>query len=480
MKMLAGGLVTLLLMVTPVPAQVLSRHYSNPSAPPRQTLDRVNLELAWRTYLPVEGRRDGLFSFQQLDQKQIVVQTVSGMIVSLDAATGIQQWKTRVGNPYQAARRVGFNSRQIFALRGDKVFAVDRASGRLLWLYKMPTGGAAAPLADEYGLYLTLANGRIYAYALPDLEEWKRKRKDQAKGSAFVREKSASLDLYAGTSGLSIEKLVELLKEVGPEPEMAWDLLFEAGRVSITPVQSAEALLSATSNGWIFAMAKFERHERFRLQADAPVAAPLGQHGDIAYIASEDYNVYAVDIAADRVRVHWRFITGSPILQKPAVTDKDVFVVSERRGLFRINRANGREVWRSSSAYRFLAASPKFVYAFDRQGRLLVLDYARGSQLGVLATTRDFVFPIANELNDRLFLAAHNGLLVCLHDHNLKTPVVSKTIAEKKVEGFKKDEDKLKPKEDKKPKDDKKKLGEEDKPKDDKKKDKDKDEKEKE
>jgi outer membrane protein assembly factor BamB len=470
MKMLASAIVTLLMSLTPVSAQLLSREYSNPSVPSRAALDRVNLEMAWRRYLPVEGRRDGIFSIQQLDQKQMMVQTVSGVIVALEADTGVLQWKTRVGNPYQATQPLGFNPKQIFAVRGDRVFAIDRATGRTLWRFIMPTGASAAPLADEYGLYLSLANGRIYAYELPDLVQWNRSRKDLEKRSEFNSAKSVSQDPYGGSSGINLEALAEQRKDVGPEPDLAWEYLFEAGRIALAPLQTSEALVFATANGWIFSTSKFEQLERFRFQAEAPMSAPLGQHGDTAYVASEDYNVYAVAIKAGRIL--WRFTSGAPILQQPAVTDKDVFVVSDRRGLFRVNRSDGKVVWRNTTAQRFLAANPKFVYAADRIGRLLVLDYARGTQLGTLPT-RDFVVPVRNELNDRIYLAAHNGLLVCLHDHNLKVPAINKTIVEKKVEGFKKDDEK------KKATDEKKKVEEKKKPKDDEDEDKPKEEKKK-
>jgi outer membrane protein assembly factor BamB len=460
MKMLAGGAVTFLLIVTPVSAQVQSRQYSNPSVPSRQALDRVNLKLGWRTFLPVEGRRDGIFSVQQLDKKQIVVQTLSGVIVALDAETGIVEWKTRVGNPYQATQQVGINTKQLFATRGDRVFALDRVTGRILWKYIMPDGASAAPLADDEGLYLTLGPGRIYAYVLPDLEQWKRSRKDLQKRSEFMHEASVGMALYGGSSGIALESLAEQRRDVEPEPERAWEYLFESGRLLLAPLQTPETLLFASTTGWIFSTSKFEQRERFRYQAEAPVSAPLGQHGDMAYVASEDFNLYAASIDAGRVR--WRFTCGAPILQKPMVTDKDIFIVGDQRGLFRIRRADGLEVWRNTAARRFLAVNPKFVYAADRLGRVLVLDYVRGTQLGILPT-RDFVVPIGNELTDRVYLAAHNGLMVCLHDHNLPTPVVCKTVVEKKVEGFKKDEEKKKPKPEKK-----KKLGEEDedKPKD--------------
>ena len=69
-------------------------------------------------------------------------------------------------------------------LRGDRLYALERSTGRALWNLTLPDGPTTAPLADDAppqgGLYLCLGPGRIYTYALPDLEEWKRykQRKD--------------------------------------------------------------------------------------------------------------------------------------------------------------------------------------------------------------------------------------------------------------------------------------------------------------
>ena len=72
-------------------------------------------------------------------------------------------------------------------------------------------------------------------------------------------------------------------------------------------------------------------------------------------------------------------------------------------------------------ADRFLAANPKFVYAADRSGRLLVLDRARGHKLSGY-DTHFFHVPVINEVTDRIYLAANSGLIVCLHDKDYATP----------------------------------------------------------
>jgi hypothetical protein len=98
--------------------------------------------------------------------------------------------------------------------------------------------------------------------------------------------------------------------------------------------------------------------------------------------------------------------------------------------MHRIKRSTGELVWRNARADRFLAANPKFVYALDPQGRLMVIDQARGKELTTL-DTRDFVIPIRNDRTDRLYLTANNGLIVCLHDRDYRKPMEMRKAEEK-------------------------------------------------
>src|SRR5205085_2545973 len=119
----------------------------------------------------------------------------------------------------------------------------------------------------------------------------------------------------------------------------------------------------------------------------------------------------------------WRFVGGGPIRQKPKTTDDSVYVSAERAGLYRLNRATGETIWRNSDADRFLAVNDKFVYANDVNGRLLILDRARGTQLASYAATREFHVPLSNELTDRIYLASNDGLLISLHDRSYPKPL---------------------------------------------------------
>jgi outer membrane protein assembly factor BamB len=187
-------------------------------------------------------------------------------------------------------------------------------------------------------------------------------------------------------------------------------------------------LLVPAHDGTLQALRRIDGDHFFRISLGSVLSARLGQYRDTAYVPCEDATVHALDIASGRVL--WQFLGSAPAQYKPAVNDEDVYVTPERGGLYRIDRNTGESYWRNPSADRFLAANKKFVYVTDRSGRLLVLDRSRGTQQAAHDLGRNFVFPITNELTDRLFLASNDGLLVCLHDRDYPTPLIMKTAEE--------------------------------------------------
>jgi hypothetical protein len=194
------------------------------------------------------------------------------------------------------------------------------------------------------------------------------------------------------------------------------------------PVVTPEFLLLPTSRGTLMSMSKFQQRELFRIETDGPISAPLAQHGETAYVVSLDQSLYVINQITGRVV--WRYTTPTPVYQKPAVTDTDVYLSPTGSGLYRLLRDSGELIWQSPAAQRLLAVNPKFVYASDGSGRLVVLDQRRGTVLSGL-DTRDYVVPISNDLTDRVYLAAHDGLVVCLHDREYAAPVRNRRSLEK-------------------------------------------------
>ncbi len=388
-----------------------SRLHTAPSVPSREALERLNLKLGWRAYVPMDGRRDGLISIQR-DGDQLLVQTRSCLVAVLDAETGQSLWRTRVGKPYSIEQPLAFNKSAVFAVREQSVWGIDRSNGQPLWEYVLPYGAAAGPVADDRQLILTLGNGRVHYFNI-EMAGRPGRLPPPADGKPQTLPEAAPRYTARG----------EAPKEAPPPPLWpAWSFRSSLP-IETMPLYTPGSVFWAAQDGNVFALPTgLEPGERYRRQlADGEITVRPGQYHEEAYVAGRDGNVYAVQMQTGGIR--WRYTAGTPALTSPVANDQEVYHVTEAGGLHCINRATGRAVWQARGVGRFVAASPKLVYAADRSGRLLILDRRRGTQLSTFEGTRDFVFPVANDVTDRIYLASNDGLIVCLHERDHDRPV---------------------------------------------------------
>ncbi len=431
MKQLLSVLVVAL-MVTTATAQDLSRLYSRPAVPPREVLDRLNLTLGWYAYVPTDGVRDRIFSIQ-LTGQDILVQMRSGAITSLEPETGRVRWgPIIVGLPYRHQEAIGYNSRLLFVANGSTLYAVDRRNGQQQWSYELP-GAPIAPVgADEEQIYASLSGGRVRVFRMVTPQQ-------AAVGGYIAKPITGNpapgsdrpelvdihglppppVDLTGPYGGR------EYVAEAGfPPPQVLPVFFYETeNTVERAPLVSPEVMMLSDALGNLLGMSKYRKLDLYTLKTGGPITAQPGQHGELAYAPSADRDLYTVNMVTGRVL--WRFTSPLPVYATPAVTDADVYVSPSGAGLYRLDRPSGQLLWRSPEAQHFLAANPKFVYATDRSDRLLVLDGRRGTVLSGY-DTRDFVVPVSNDLTDRVYLAANNGLIVCLHDREYATPLRTK------------------------------------------------------
>lgn len=418
--------------------------FTRPAVPSREALEPLNLKLAWRVYIPTDGQKDGIYSVQMLGQ-QVIVQTRSGAVVALNALDGTTQWRARFGLAYKVNNLVGHNNDTLFAIRGTYLYAVDRKTGQLRWDFEVPNALAAAPSADEERLYLCLGGNRFSVYDLPEVFRplfpgQKRPEKPSAMPARESTPYGARLTAIGGASERPSGG-------TGPQPQFVWDFRADS-RLEQAPILTNDLVVLAGTNGAFFVASKVQRQVPYEFQTGAAISAPVGFHSgvleggqvsDMAYVASQDFNVYALDVT--RGRILWRVTGGAPILKKPEVTDEDLYIAPEGAGLFRINRLTGETLWKNKAASRYLSSNKKFVYAVDRSNKLLIIDRALGSLRGSY-DSHDFVVPISNEWTDRFFLAANDGLLFCLHDREYVAPVWTKTMPAPKKPPEKKADDK--------------------------------------
>jgi hypothetical protein len=307
---------------------------------------------------------------------------------------------------------VAYNTKSIFTSRRDRLHVLNRLTGRervytLDAASKLPTFGfrlesspTAAPVADEEMIFFAFGR-RLVAYQLPIFEIAERLRESDIKGETMLKESSL-------------------------QPEYAWGFKTD-GNIEILqpPLQAAGQFSVISSDGTLMSVNQFDGQPRYDYKFQGGVLERAGQHGPRAYVGSDDYTLYAMDMRNGRLL--WRLLSGGPIAQKVEVTDADVYVTSQRRGLFRADRQTGDERWLNRTAERFLATNQKLVYALDAKGRFLVLDYARGNQLASYDLS-EWVVPLSNEITDRIYFANHDGQVMCLHHRDQVTPLRTKTF----------------------------------------------------
>ncbi len=408
MKWRLGGVLIFLLFVT-VAATQGPRLFTRPALPSEAVLERLNLTMAWHTRVPMNGQRDGLASLQLIPAKsgfQFIAQTRYGAVVALDPETGDLLWQAQVGVPYWPGQPVAANSHALFVIRREYLYALDRQTGRHMIEtvdarrgqpipgMVLPGVPSAAPVADELMLFIPFAT-RISAFELP-----------------YAQKKP------------TMPMLDELEPSAPPNhPFVKWTETLPGLRTELPLLLSGPAVGGVSPNGTFFTFASAARSDLNFFRTGEPVRAAMGQYENFAYVASENGNVYALNmLSCDQA---WRFNADTPIFRQPHVTAHDVFVSPDRQGLYRVDRASGVARWLNRGAESFLATNNHFLYATDSVGRFLVLDYFRGTTLAAL-DLRDYSMPYHNELTDRVYLGSHDGLIICLHDRGKRTPVLTK------------------------------------------------------
>jgi PQQ-like domain len=461
-KLFAGTGCALLFAAVLAASDDPTRVWSQPAPPSREALDRLNLQQDWAVYVPMDGKRDGFASIQ-VAGNQLIVQTRSGMISVLDADNGGRaRWRARTGRLYQGALPPAFNAKSVLTTDNGNLFALDRETGALQWQHNLSVVLSAPPAVDDTLTYLNTVQARVLTLRLPAVsvaeaaapapsadekkeekaekkeEDGEKKEEKKEDNGVKKEEKAAKKETVANTEQPSYTQAKGYGEDV--RAFFAWDYSTNE-RVEYKPLVGKNYIIMAIPNGTYLGLPKVSgdafggNQESYRYVGDSRFTASPGQSEDAAYLATEDAHLYAVSI--DSGKVLWRYVPGRPIRRTPvavdvsdgAAVDKDLYVTAEGKGLTRLNRDTGESVWNlrqsdfNPEADRILAVNPKFVYATDGGGRMLVLDRKNGRLLSRY-DIRDFVFPVVNGTTDRIYLASNDGLVVCLHDKDYVRPLV--------------------------------------------------------
>jgi outer membrane protein assembly factor BamB len=162
-----------------------------------------------------------------------------------------------------------------------------------------------------------------------------------------------------------------------------WEL-YTHGGVQGAPATVGDEVYAATNDGRVWAVSA-TRVARWPLdeshfKTDGPVTADIAADEYGVYVASQDRKLYCLDRASGKIR--WVFYAGTPLVDPPVVIGNWVYQFIPTRGLVAINKSEGKYIreaqWVQTAARSVLSADDVNVYVRGDIGSVVALDKATG------------------------------------------------------------------------------------------------------
>jgi outer membrane protein assembly factor BamB len=357
--------------------------------PTRTSLGRLGLERHWMAVIPLVNE-ERVLSINLADDL-LFAQTSQANFHVFQAESGQHLWSTKLGIHSAHARPASVNSFAVFVTNLNRLFALDRRTGRTMWVHELGVLPSSATACDEDRLTVGLGNGKIYGFDLKIRSEGKAKISDH--------------------------------------PIELWNWL-TGGVIETRPVLAQKLVAFGSDDGKVYVALSEERTMLYRIATDGAIGDGMGTFGTrLLLVPSADRNLYAVDILTSDVR--WTFPSGAPIKQEPLVADNDIFVINTAGQLSSLDPNTGSPRWTvATQGGRLLSLGAKRIYLESSHKDLFIIDRVTGHTIADPRATsqraglnlRPFDHAFTNSLNDRLYFATASGMVICLRESGQVKP----------------------------------------------------------
>jgi outer membrane protein assembly factor BamB len=345
---------------------------SSGAFPSRAALARVGLDLHWAGMVPLSGAEK--VTSLSIDSSLLFAQTNMANFFAFEAESGQLLWSAHLGRVTSQAFPASVNSTQVFVTNSNQLFALDRKTGRQMWMQTLSETPTSPTAASEDRVMVGLESGKVAGY----------------------KAKTGAPDWFLPTNG----------------------------RVSSRPQVTERVLAVGSEDGKVYVSRSEKLSLLYRFATGAKVVAPLGAYGvRTLLIPSTDKVLYAIDLFTGEES--WNFPTGSALRQEPLVVDKDIYLINEEGQLTALDAEAGTPRWTTSTlGGRLLSVSGTKVYLESHDDDLFVIDRATGKIILDPRATfqrsgvnlRDFDLGPLNRLDDRLYFGSKRGVLMCLRE----------------------------------------------------------------
>ncbi|HVT89197.1 MAG TPA: PQQ-binding-like beta-propeller repeat protein [Tepidisphaeraceae bacterium] len=192
---------------------------------------------------------------------------------------------------------------------------------------------------------------------------------------------------------------------------LGWDM-YTANGLTAAPAVLNDTVFAGDRDGKVWALTS-GRVALWALpgnafQTDGPISADLAVDDNGVYVASEDKKLYCLDRTSGKIK--WIYFAGYAMTAGPVITPKIVYQLVPNVGLVAINKTEGKfnrePLWIQPSAQQVLAMDEKYVYV-RYGGTIAALDIANGQP--VFESTRNDLQVFASDVKGSTIYASTRG-----------------------------------------------------------------------
>jgi outer membrane protein assembly factor BamB len=285
-----------------------------------------------------------------------------GNVYVINATTGQRAWAKPIGGHVLSTPLIELDRLYVAGVDG-KVRAFGLATGEEKWTYEAGASFESSPALVEDVLYIGDNAGTLHAIAAADgASKWKRPLGSQALYSspAVIHGR-----VYVG----SVEGKIHALEATNGN--ILWSYTTEAAVYS-TLTAARGRLVAADYSGRLYVMDPVEaRPPLGPILQLGPFAASPATLGPLAFVASTNHRLYAVDVT--QVTPRWNVSLGGPILSSPAIIQRVVLVGGADGNLHQFDADTGaplRQCPTGDAIFTAPAVAHGVVYVISRDGHL--------------------------------------------------------------------------------------------------------------
>jgi outer membrane protein assembly factor BamB len=341
---------------------------------------------------------------------EVFILSQAGSLTCFNATTGQQRWTVRVGDPRNPYLPLGVGETAVAVINGSHLYVVGRVDAKVV-IEKNREFVSAAQSAAKKGVPTVVEYKTIPRVGKVIMEFKTRYVPSGAPAvtsdRVFVPNMSSLIDIY----------------DVSPGKEAGYFCAIQAdGMVAGAPIAAGQHCVWLSVKGTLGVTSSEVTGPRestaynYRMRGFGEV--PPTSRGNMIFAGTSigEVSMFSTKLSEPL----WTTSIGAKFRTSPIAIGPALYLTTDDYRLFKLNSADGREIWQTAGIRQFVAQSATKVYVIDEIKRLAILDINSGAILRTISIPGDKRV-LANPHNDQVFLVSNHGLIEEIHETALKT-----------------------------------------------------------